>query len=100
MFISAAGLLGSLFSFLQFLSSPILGATSDVIGRKPVLLFTMVIQCHFVCTCVCECTSCVGGRVGILCTVGFLIQFWSVCSGTYSGRSVQGKCQFEYSYCH
>ena len=33
-----AGLLGSLFSALQFLSSPMMGAMSDVYGRKPVLV--------------------------------------------------------------
>uniref|UniRef100_A0A7E4ZY20 MFS domain-containing protein n=1 Tax=Panagrellus redivivus TaxID=6233 RepID=A0A7E4ZY20_PANRE len=31
------GVLGSLFSFLQYLSSPILGSLSDVYGRKPIL---------------------------------------------------------------
>ncbi|XP_076039721.1 major facilitator superfamily domain-containing protein rtet [Oratosquilla oratoria] len=36
------GLLGSLFSFLQFLSSPVTGALSDVYGRKPVLCCTLV----------------------------------------------------------
>ncbi|XP_065649613.1 major facilitator superfamily domain-containing protein 10 isoform X2 [Hydra vulgaris] len=35
------GILGSLFSFLQFLSSPIVGACSDIFGRKKVLLLTM-----------------------------------------------------------
>lgn len=37
------GFLGSMFSFLQFISSPILGGLSDVYGRKPVLLLCMVI---------------------------------------------------------
>ncbi len=36
------GLLGSLFSFLQFLVSPLIGASSDMFGRKPVLICTMV----------------------------------------------------------
>ncbi|ODM97975.1 Major facilitator superfamily domain-containing protein 10 [Orchesella cincta] len=35
------GLLGSVFCFLQFLSAPILGAYSDVVGRKKVLLLCM-----------------------------------------------------------
>ncbi|XP_071168317.1 major facilitator superfamily domain-containing protein 10-like [Mytilus edulis] len=35
------GVIGSLFSFLQFLASPIVGATSDVYGRKPVLLLSL-----------------------------------------------------------
>lgn len=36
------GVIGSLFSFLQFLASPIVGATSDVYGRRPLLVVTMV----------------------------------------------------------
>jgi MFS family permease len=36
------GLLGSLFSFLQFLTSPLLGASSDIYGRKRVLILCMV----------------------------------------------------------
>lgn len=35
------GLLGSLFSLLQFLVSPLVGASSDLYGRKPVLLIGM-----------------------------------------------------------
>lgn len=36
------GILGSLFSFLQFASSPILGGLSDVYGRKPVMILCLV----------------------------------------------------------
>ncbi|KAL7632771.1 UNVERIFIED_CONTAM: hypothetical protein RMT77_016895 [Armadillidium vulgare] len=36
------GVLGSLFSFLQFLSSPIFGALSDVYGRKPIIIFSLI----------------------------------------------------------
>ncbi|XP_062509579.1 major facilitator superfamily domain-containing protein 10-like [Corticium candelabrum] len=36
------GLLGSLFSFLQFFSSPMIGSLSDVYGRRPVLLLSMM----------------------------------------------------------
>ncbi|KAK0397391.1 hypothetical protein QR680_002110 [Steinernema hermaphroditum] len=36
------GLLGSLFSALQFVSSPILGALSDVYGRKSILLISVL----------------------------------------------------------
>lgn len=36
------GFLGSLYSFLQFLASPIVGGLSDVYGRKPVLLLCLV----------------------------------------------------------
>ncbi|RNA40229.1 major facilitator superfamily domain-containing 10 [Brachionus plicatilis] len=35
------GLIGSLFSFLQFVSSTLIGAASDLYGRKPVLLLAM-----------------------------------------------------------
>jgi MFS family permease len=36
------GVIGSLFSFLQFLSSSFTGAVSDVYGRKNILLITLV----------------------------------------------------------
>lgn len=36
------GILGSLFSFLQFLFAPIIGAYSDVKGRRDALLFCLV----------------------------------------------------------
>lgn len=36
------GIVGSLFSLLQFFSSTICGAASDRYGRKPVLLLSMV----------------------------------------------------------
>lgn len=35
------GFLGSMFSFLQFFTSPIVGAMSDVFGRKPVMLLCL-----------------------------------------------------------
>lgn len=36
------GFLGSMFSFLQFVASPIVGGLSDVYGRKPVLMICML----------------------------------------------------------
>jgi len=36
------GFLGSLYSFLQFLASPLVGGLSDAYGRKPVLLCCLV----------------------------------------------------------
>lgn len=36
------GVLGSMFSFLQFIISPIMGALSDCYGRKPILLLSLV----------------------------------------------------------
>lgn len=36
------GLLGSMFSFLQFLASPVVGSISDVVGRKPVMIMCLV----------------------------------------------------------
>ena len=36
------GLIGSLFSFLQFVASPMIGGLSDYYGRRPVLLMTAV----------------------------------------------------------
>lgn len=36
------GILGSLFSFLQYLTSPLIGAVSDVYGRKPLMILTSI----------------------------------------------------------
>ncbi|XP_054264987.1 major facilitator superfamily domain-containing protein 10 [Macrosteles quadrilineatus] len=36
------GLLGSLFSFLQFVASPLVGGLSDVYGRKPILVLCLL----------------------------------------------------------
>ncbi|XP_062494687.1 major facilitator superfamily domain-containing protein 10 isoform X3 [Pezoporus occidentalis] len=36
------GLIGSIFSILQFFSSPLTGAMSDCLGRRPVILMTMI----------------------------------------------------------
>lgn len=36
------GFLGSMYSFLQFVASPIVGGLSDVYGRKPIMLFCLV----------------------------------------------------------
>lgn len=36
------GFLGSLFSFLQFIASPIVGGISDVLGRKVVMIMCLV----------------------------------------------------------
>jgi MFS family permease len=38
------GIVGSLFSFLQYFSSTLCGAASDRYGRKPMLLLSMVFQ--------------------------------------------------------
>ncbi|XP_033633557.1 major facilitator superfamily domain-containing protein 10-like [Asterias rubens] len=35
------GVIGSLFSFLQYIASPVIGAASDVYGRRPLMLLTM-----------------------------------------------------------
>ena len=36
------GFLGSIFSFLQFLASPVVGGLSDRFGRKPLLILTTI----------------------------------------------------------
>ncbi|XP_065516562.1 major facilitator superfamily domain-containing protein 10 isoform X6 [Lathamus discolor] len=36
------GLIGSIFSILQFFSSPLTGAMSDCLGRRPVILMTVI----------------------------------------------------------
>ena len=43
------GILGSLFSFLQYLTSPVIGAVSDVYGRKPIMILTSVITAIVLC---------------------------------------------------
>lgn len=43
------GALGSMFSFLQFAASPIVGGLSDVYGRKPIMLFCLVIYLFTYC---------------------------------------------------
>lgn len=45
--ICLSGLIGSLFSLLQFLASPLTGALSDHHGRRPLLILTTVSKkCH------------------------------------------------------
>jgi len=41
------GLIGSMFSILQFFSSPLTGAVSDCLGRRPVILMTAVCVSHW-----------------------------------------------------
>lgn len=41
------GILGSLFSLLQFVSAPILGAFSDIYGRKKALLICLVLNKNY-----------------------------------------------------
>lgn len=41
------GALGSMYSFLQFLTSPIIGSLSDAYGRKPMLLICLVSLFNF-----------------------------------------------------
>lgn len=36
------GIIGSLFCFVQFMAAPIAGAVSDIYGRKPVILISMI----------------------------------------------------------
>lgn len=43
------GALGSLFSVLQFIASPVIGKLSDVLGRRRVLLISMVTFFFFFC---------------------------------------------------
>jgi len=40
-FFCFTGFLGSMYSFLQFLGSPIIGALSDIYGRKPLMLLCL-----------------------------------------------------------
>lgn len=40
--LSPSGLIGSIFSVLQFLWAPLTGAVSDCLGRRPVMLLSLV----------------------------------------------------------
>lgn len=65
------GVLGSMFSFLQFVISPIMGGLSDYYGRKPILLLSLVSWDMF----------CVGFRVFVLnhyriCRLVSLARMW------------------------
>lgn len=37
-----SGLIGSAFSLLQFFSAPLTGAASDCLGRRPVMMMSLV----------------------------------------------------------
>ena len=41
-FVLFGGFVGSLFSFLQFVASPVIGALSDVYGRKSIIILSMI----------------------------------------------------------
>lgn len=55
------GILGSMFSFLQYLTSPVIGAVSDVYGRRPLMILTSVSFQHVE-----------------LCLVNISAQFWCI----------------------
>lgn len=69
------GFLGSMFSFLQFVVSPIMGGLSDYYGRKPILLISLVniTLSLFCCRNVCEILLV---QVGIACSYAL----WAVSS--------------------
>lgn len=60
------GFLGSMFSFLQFVASPIMGALSDCYGRKPILLFSLV--------------SCTSAR---FCVSSYFVYYWNIDHGLF-----------------
>lgn len=62
------GFLGSMFSFLQFVVSPIMGGLSDYYGRKPIMLISLV-SIVFVCPFI----KILNGRILI---VGFAYYFF------------------------
>jgi len=62
MLMSWPGVLGSMFSFLQYLTSPVIGAVSDVYGRKPIMILTSVINVSLTHSMLCL-TSCGEGCV-------------------------------------
>lgn len=47
------GVMSSLFAFVQFIASPIVGRISDKLGRKPMLVWGLLIFCNCrVCFCI------------------------------------------------
>uniref|UniRef100_A0AAQ5X3Q0 Major facilitator superfamily (MFS) profile domain-containing protein n=1 Tax=Amphiprion ocellaris TaxID=80972 RepID=A0AAQ5X3Q0_AMPOC len=71
------GLIGSLFSLLQFLSSPVTGALSDRHGRRPLLILTTVSKMtHTKCLkseLKSVCFDCDQAMIGIAFSVGFTV---------------------------
>jgi MFS family permease len=60
------GALGSMYSFLQFLTSPIVGSLSDAYGRKPMLLLCLVSLLAFVFAIILLCMGCPCGSTRVL----------------------------------
>lgn len=76
------GFLGSMFSFLQFIASPIVGGISDVIGRKRVMIICLVLVTCYFCETYNSFINCVLERCGIfLCYLGTVKQFVFICIG-------------------
>lgn len=87
------GFLGSMFSFLQFLASPIVGSLSDYYGRRPVLLICAVSWSaeHKRRNFQSLNPSIAAWHSAILSYLGMLQQFCPICAGTRRGRHQQGQ---------
>lgn len=88
------GFLGSMFSFLQFVVSPIMGALSDCYGRKPILLISLV-SLHFrifksmkqikTTSQLIDFCAFAGWHFMFVFSMGIIIEFLFICVGTIRG---------------
>lgn len=97
------GFLGSMFSFLQFVVSPIMGGLSDYYGRKPVLLVSLVSDFHrflmpVTCFLIVAYLFLADWHCLFIRTVGHLHQFPIVCSCTIFWRNEQRKYFVEHGH--
>lgn len=84
------GFLGSMFSFLQFIISPIMGGLSDYYGRKPIMLISLVnylLQNLYRIFFMILILLFLGGNFIFICIVGNVIKFSDICNGTICWRT-------------
>ena len=84
------GIVGSLFSFLQFISSTLCGAASDRYGRKPVLLVSMVNEISTLLILLERLH--LDRDLPFLCHLVRVVQSNGVHDGTCDWRTFQGEC--------
>lgn len=85
------GVLGSMFSFLQFVASPIIGGISDIVGRKIVMIVCMVCTLHIV-LAEYDSGQISGGHLIFLCVMGIVKQPFAIYISSIYWRYQQRKC--------
>lgn len=81
------GFLGSMFSFLQFLASPIIGCISDVVGRKKVMVVCLVCTYMLLYYYCIRYIILIDRHFIILHTLGFIWKFTYIYIGKISRRN-------------